>query len=100
MTTSGIGSAHQTLSPNIALERLMTLWKDTLRWCWVAEAPEDAFRVANLMREWQQGGPLQWALRATGYEWEWTPFPPREGTYILPVTLPDAASRPQPDLLR
>jgi imidazolonepropionase-like amidohydrolase len=75
-------------APNIALERLMTLWKDTLRWCWVAEAPEDAFRVANLMREWQQGGPLQWALRATGYEWEWTPFLPREGTYILPVTLP------------
>jgi phage terminase large subunit-like protein len=35
-------------SYNVALERLMELWKDTLRWCWVAEAPEDAFRVANL----------------------------------------------------
>ena len=75
-------------APNIALERLISLWKDTLRWCWMAEAPEDAFRVTSLMREWQQGGPLRWALRATGYEWEWTPFLPREGIYILPVTLP------------
>jgi imidazolonepropionase-like amidohydrolase len=75
-------------SYNVALERLMELWKDTLRWCWVAEAPEDAFRVANLMREWQQGGPLRWALRATGYEWEWIPFLPKEGSYLLPVTLP------------
>ncbi len=73
---------------NIALERLLTLWKDTLRWCWVAEAPEDAFRVASLMREWQQGGPLQWALKATGYEWEWIPFLPKDGRYILPITLP------------
>lgn len=73
---------------NVALERLISLWKDTLRWCWVAETPEDAFRVASLMREWRQGGPLKWAFRATGYEWEWIPFLPAEGLYIVPVTLP------------
>ncbi len=73
---------------NVTLERLIALWRDTLRWCWVADTPEDAFRVANLMREWQQGGPLRWALRATGYEWEWTAFLPQEGLYILPITLP------------
>lgn len=73
---------------NVSLERLKGLWQDTLRWCWELSAPEDAFRVASLMREWRQGGPLVWAVMATGYEAEWLPFLPKEGFYILPITLP------------
>ncbi len=75
-------------APNVSLDRLRTLWRDTLRWCWKLNVPEDAFRVANLLREWGQGGPLTWAVMATGYEVEWLPFLPKEGRYIIPVTLP------------
>lgn len=73
---------------NVSLRRLTELWRDTLRWVWTAQAPEDAFRVAKLSREWRQGGPLRWALLATGYEYEWLPYLPKEGLYILPVGLP------------
>lgn len=73
---------------NVSLRRLADLWRDTLRWVWTAQAPEDAFRVAKLSREWQQGGPLRWALLATGYEYEWLPYLPKDGFYILPVGLP------------
>ncbi|GIV24765.1 MAG: periplasmic amidohydrolase [Bacteroidia bacterium] len=73
---------------NAALDRLEALSRDTLRWCWVAETPEDAFRVAALMREWAQAGPQRWALLATGYEYEWLPYLPEQGLYIVPVGLP------------
>ncbi|RMF49574.1 MAG: hypothetical protein D6750_05935, partial [Bacteroidetes bacterium] len=73
---------------NAALDRLEALSRDTLRWCWVAETPEDAFRVAALMQEWAQAGPQRWALLATGYEYEWLPYLPDQGLYIVPVGLP------------
>ncbi|MEN3041510.1 MAG: amidohydrolase family protein [Bacteroidia bacterium] len=73
---------------NVAMERLRELWRDTLRWVWVAQTPEDAFRVAKLSNEWRQGGPLRWALLGTGFEHEWLPFLPKEGLYILPIGLP------------
>lgn len=73
---------------NAALDRLEALSRDTLRWCWVAETPEDAFRVATLMREWTQAGPQRWALFATGYEYEWLPYLPDEGLYLVPIGLP------------
>lgn len=82
---------------NVALERLKRLAQDTLRWCWVAQTPEDAFRVAALMREWRQAGPLRWALLSTGYEYEWLPHLPSEGLYILPVGLPTLPPPHSPD---
>ncbi|MCX7764498.1 MAG: amidohydrolase family protein [Bacteroidia bacterium] len=74
--------------PNITLQKLGGLWRDTLKWVWAAQVPEDAFRVSKLSSEWKQGGPLQWALLGTGYEYEWIPYLPKDGLYILPVGLP------------
>ncbi|MCS7297931.1 MAG: amidohydrolase family protein [Bacteroidia bacterium] len=73
---------------NVSLERLRILWKDTLRWTWVAQTPEDVFRVARISSEWKQGGPLRWAVLGTGYEYEWLKFLPKDGVYIMPVGLP------------
>lgn len=73
---------------NASLERLRVLWRDTLRWVWVAQTPEDAFRVAKLSTEWRTAGPLRWALLGTGHEYEWLPYLPKDGLYILPVGLP------------
>lgn len=82
---------------NVALDRLLALARDTLRWCWMAQTPEDAFRVAQLMREWQALAPLRWALLATGYEYEWLPYLPKEGLYIVPVGLPVLPPPHSPD---
>ncbi len=73
---------------NVALRRLGELWRDTLRWVWIAQTPEDAFRVAKLTDEWRQGGAIRWALLGTGYEYEWLSYLPKSGLYILPVGLP------------
>ncbi|MCX7606785.1 MAG: amidohydrolase family protein [Bacteroidia bacterium] len=89
--------ASSQTPPNAALERLKNLLRDTLRWCWTAQTPEDAFRVAQLMREWKQAGPLHWALLATGYEYEWLPYLPKEGLYLLPIGLPILPPPHSPD---
>ncbi|MCS6896016.1 MAG: amidohydrolase family protein [Bacteroidia bacterium] len=73
---------------NVSMERLRELWRDTLSWVWTAQTPEDAFRVAKLSAEWRQGGSIRWALLGTGYEYEWLPYLPKDGLYILPVGLP------------
>ncbi|MCX8112069.1 MAG: amidohydrolase family protein [Bacteroidia bacterium] len=73
---------------NLSLQRLSSLWRDTLRWVWTSQTPEDAFRIHKLSTEWRQGGPLRWAVVGTGYEYEWLPYLPRDGLYLLPVGLP------------
>ncbi|MCS7188829.1 MAG: amidohydrolase family protein [Bacteroidia bacterium] len=87
---------HFTLR-NVSLEALLRLSRDTLRWCWVTQSPEDAFRVAKIMQEWKQAAPVRWAVLGTGYEYEWLPFLPKECLYIIPVGLPVLPPPHSPD---
>lgn len=82
---------------NLTLERLVQASAKPARWCWTAQTPEDAFRVARLMQEWTQLSPLQWALLATGYEYEWIPYLPKGGLYLVPVGLPAPPPAHSPD---
>ncbi|MCS6789564.1 MAG: amidohydrolase family protein [Bacteroidia bacterium] len=84
---------------NASLERFRQLSRDTLRWCWVAQNPTDAFRIAGIMREFQGNFAFRWAVLGTGYEYEWLPYLPREGLYIQPVGLPALPALHTPDFL-